>query len=94
MIKTAIVAVFVFMLCCPLTILADTISPTHSCDKPIKPYKFKSQDEVDIFMVEVDRYQDCINTFIEEQNAAIEIHREAALAAVKEWDDFDKNELK
>lgn len=79
---------------CSCACFADSISPSHNCDKPIKPYKFKSQEQVDLFMVEVDRYQNCINKFVEEQNAKIQIHRDAAEAAVKEWGNFYKNELK
>lgn len=77
--------------------------PSHSCYKPTKPYKpysFSSQwdvdnynNELDTFADEVDIYKRCINDFVDEQNTAINTHKNAAESAINEWNSFVSYEL-
>jgi len=72
---------------------ADTFTPSHYCSKPFKPYSFNDQWEYDQFLAEVEDYKACIDDFVEEQNEAIEAHREAAEEAIEEWNSFVRWEL-
>ena len=71
---------------------ADKVTPTHSCIQPHRPFKFKSEAEVSAYKAEVESYRKCINDFVEEQNQAIQKHRDAANRAIEEWDFFVKTE--
>ena len=66
---------------------------SHSCFKPIKPYEFQSQWEVDMFNDEVDMYRICIQQFVSEQEDAIRNHSRALDEAIDEWNDFVNYEL-
>lgn len=72
---------------------ADIFSPSHSCRKPYKPYKFTSQWEVTQFKNDVDRYKSCISEFVEEQNEEAQHHQDAANEAIEEWNRFVRYEL-
>ncbi|MDH5939882.1 hypothetical protein AB4369_20810 [Vibrio sp. 10N.261.49.A5] len=72
---------------------ADMFEPSPSCSKPYKPYQFNNQYEVDNFNNDVQRYKECINDFVEEQNDAIRTHSNAAEAAIEEWNNFVNYEL-
>ncbi len=74
-------------------VYADMFEPSHSCSKPIKPYKFTSQWELDSFNDEVRRYKSCIEDFVEEQNEAVRKHQNAAEEAIDEWNSFVNYEL-
>ncbi|WP_409439353.1 hypothetical protein [Psychromonas sp. GE-S-Ul-11] len=76
-----------------LPVLADMFTPSHSCSKPYKPYEFTSQYEVDSFNDDVERYKECIQDFIEEQNDAATKHQQAAEDAIDEWNHFVNYEL-
>jgi len=65
----------------------------HSCFKPIKPYEFQSQWEVDAFNNEVDNYQSCIEQFVSEQEEAVSAHSRAIDEAIDEWNNFVNFEL-
>lgn len=83
---------------CALVILstsavADMFRPSHSCVKPLKPFEFSSQFEVDHFNREVDYYRSCIDDFVDEQNRAAENHMKAAEDAIYEWNSFVDLEL-
>jgi hypothetical protein len=73
---------------------ADWISTTHHCHKPIKPYKFTSEWEIQFFKDEVDAYKECIEDFVRKQNEAIENHQNSAKKAIREWNDFVTWELR
>jgi hypothetical protein len=73
---------------------ADTFSPSHSCIKPYKPYRFTDEWEVTRFEGEVKRYKRCITDFVEEQNEEARRHQEAADDAIEEWNRFVRYELK
>lgn len=73
---------------------ADRFKPSHSCIKPIKPYKFTSEWEVTQYSNEVERYQRCISDFVNEQNKAIETHQKAAQDAIEDWNRYVQYELK
>ena len=75
-------------------VYADNYSPSHSCRKPIKPYKFTSNWEVEQFKDDVARYKQCINDFVDEQNEAVENHKRAAKNAIDEWNGSVRYELK
>jgi len=70
------------------TASADIFVPSNSCSKPYKPYTFSNKYEVDNFNNGVDRYKNCINDFIEEQNEASKRHLMAANSAIEEWNSF------
>ena len=71
-----------------LLLQADMFSPSHSCYKPIKPYQFNSQWEVDSYNNDVETYKNCIQDFVDEQNNAIRVHNQAASDAIDEWNSF------
>ncbi|MCK8045890.1 hypothetical protein MSG37_13450 [Shewanella sp. 1CM18E] len=68
-------------------------TPSHSCSKPIKPYEFTSEWQLDNFKRDVDYYRECINRFVEEQNDAVNTHQNAAQDAIQDWNDFVSWEL-
>jgi len=72
---------------------ADSYPPSHYCRKPFKPYQFNSQWELNNFNDEVQRYKRCISDFVEEQEEAIEQHKQAAEDAIEEWNSFVRWEL-
>lgn len=73
---------------------ADSYSPSHSCRKPYKSYKFEDQWAIDRFKREVETYKQCIADFVEEQNDEVEHHREAAEEAIEEWNSYVNYELR
>jgi len=76
-----------------LSVSADIFTPSHSCSKPYKPYKFNSKWEVENFQNDVENYKNCISDFVEEQNTAVTYHRDAASAAIDEWNNYVNYEL-
>jgi len=76
-----------------IPVLADMFTPSPSCSKPIKPYEFTSQWELDSFNEDVQRYKRCIRDFIDQQNKAVEAHQQAANNAIDEWNRFVQYEL-
>lgn len=73
---------------------ADMFTPSHSCSKPYKPYRFNSELEIQRFRDDVEDYKQCINDFVEEQEDAIRRHQEAAQDAIDEWNSFVSYELR
>lgn len=45
---------------------ADIFAPSHGCTKPIKPYQFQTEWEVDDFLSAVDRYERFISDFVDQ----------------------------
>ena len=76
-----------------IPVYADTFAPSPSCSKPIKPYQFNTQWEIDSFNDDVQLYKRCINDFVEEQNEAVNTHQDAANDAIDEWNRFVNYEL-
>lgn len=72
----------------PALSFADIVEPSHSCRKPVKPFRFDSQWERQNFLDDVDRYKGCIKEFVEEQKEAVRAHEQAAEDAVDEWNSF------
>ncbi|MGO9378567.1 MAG: hypothetical protein ACLPN1_08420 [Dissulfurispiraceae bacterium] len=72
----------------PPLAVADKVPPTNSCTQPHRPFKFKSDAEVNDYKAQVESYKKCINDFVEEQNQAIQNHRDAANRAIEEWNLF------
>lgn len=84
------IAVAILLVFLPAFSFADQISPKHSCTQTSKPLKFKSEAEVNAYKVKVESYRKCINDFIEEQNQAMQKHKDAANQAIEEWNFFVK----
>ena len=76
------------------SVYADNYLPSHSCRKPIKPYKFTSNWEVEQFKDDVARYKQCISDFVDEQNEAVENHKRAAKNAIDECNVYVRYEIK
>lgn len=66
----------------------------HSCEKPpAKPKIFQSLTELEKFTQQHDAYKLCIHTFIEQQQAQVEQHHQAANNAIREWNRYVQTEL-
>jgi hypothetical protein len=76
-----------------LPVHADMFARSPNCRKPYKPMQFDSRAELDDFEADVQRFQRCIERFVQEQEAAIAQHREAANAAIADWNRFVRMEL-
>lgn len=79
-------------------LFSDTFEPSHYCvepSKPIKPYSFDSQwqldsynDEVRNFNYDVETYKSCIDSFISDQEDAIANHQRGIQSAINSWNNF------
>ena len=74
-----------------------TPPPSHNCLRPVRPFEFSSQREMNQFRKDVEAYMNCLKQFVEDQKEAIrryqEVirrHKEAAEAAIEEWNNFAK----
>ena len=76
------------------TVVHAESTPMHYCSKPVKPYKFTSEWEVQSFNNDVETYKRCIEDFVDEQESAVKKHRAAASDAIDEWNSFVKYDLK
>ena len=65
-------------------VLADMISPAHTCFKPIKPSQFATHVDQAKFDRQVAAYKQCLSDFINEQNKEARMHSEAARKATNE----------
>ncbi|MFK3990698.1 MULTISPECIES: hypothetical protein [Psychrobacter] len=74
--------------------LADTFQKHMYCSKPSKPYNFTSEAQYNRFVDDVNKYQSCINDFVEEQNRGIKNHQKSINNAIEEWNRFVQFELK
>ena len=82
--------VLVALIAFPIVLSADSRGPSHQCAKP-KPYDFViDMEELDNYKASVEKYKECIQVFVDEQNNAIRNHEKAANAAVEEWNRFTK----
>jgi len=91
--KLSAVSLIVLMFCVALPVFADSYTPSHSCHKPFKPYKFDNQWEIQQFKDEVERYKRCISDFVDDQNEEARNHQQAAEDAIEEWNRYVKFEL-
>lgn len=73
---------------------ADTFQKHMYCSKPSKPYNFTSEAQYNRFVDDVNKYQICINDFVEEQNRGIKNHQKSINNAIEEWNRFVQFELK
>ena len=80
---------FVFI---PACAFADKVPPAHSCTQPHRPFKFKTEAEVDAYKAQAESYRKCINDFVEEQNQAMQKHKDAANRAIEEYNFFVNTE--
>ena len=74
--------------------IADIFQDHMYCSKPNKPYKFTSESQYNRFVDDVNKYQICINDFVEKQNRGIENHQKSINDAIEEWNRFVQSELK
>ena len=88
-----LILISLLILICASSVLADMFRPSDYCSKPIKPYEFTDQWEVDSFNDAVESYRSCIQDFVEEQNDAARNHQEASQDAIDEWNNFVNYEL-
>ena len=75
------------------TVMADSYPPSPSCSKPYKPYKFNSNAEIQNYTNDLEQYKRCIKNFVDEQQQAIEVHKNAATQAIDEWNRFIRLEM-
>ncbi|MEN8302863.1 MAG: hypothetical protein ABFQ64_02180 [Campylobacterota bacterium] len=69
---------------------ADSSAPSHHCVKP-KPYDLvEDLEELDNYKASVEKFKECIQAFVDEQNGAIRKHEKAANSAIREWNHFTK----
>ena len=71
----------------------DMFTPRNSCRAPSKPFSFRDERHYESFINDVERYRNCINRFVDEQNEAANRHLEAASSAIEEWNRFVRWEL-
>lgn len=71
----------------PTAASADSFQPSPYCHKP-DLFMFNGRSDYGLLEMEVENYRFCINRFIEEQNEAVQVHRDAAQAAVRDWNSF------
>ena len=91
--KILVVMMTMFWMTVATPVWADMFTPSHSCSKPYKPYRFNDQYELDNFRSEVESYKQCIEDFVEEQNDAVRKHHDAAEEAIDEWNNYVNYEL-
>ncbi len=73
-----------------IVLSADSSVPSHHCIKP-KAYAFMDdKKELDSYKTGTQKYKECIQAFVDEQNEAIKNHEKAANSAIKEWNHFTK----
>ena len=70
-----------------MSVAGDMFTPSSSCSRPFKSYAM-SDWERDQFMSQVERYKQCIEDFVDEQNDAVRKHQAAADEAIEEWNSF------
>ena len=80
--KTVLISLSISV--CASSVLADMISPSHTCAKPITPSQFANRNDIANFDRQVGKYKQCLTDFINEQNKEARIHSEAARKATNE----------
>ncbi len=82
------VVLFIILLVSGRAALADTTLPVHKCVAPLRQREFATQVLLERYKSTVELYRSCLEAFVKEQEKAIEIHRQAAQAAIEEWNKF------
>ena len=72
----------------PVSTLAAEPPPFHTCTAPIKRQSFATKAQLDNYRAEVDAFRTCIEKYVKEQEAVIEVHRQAAQTAIDDWNKF------
>ena len=72
----------------PCSALAAEAPPFHKCNAPIKRQSFATKAQLDSYRADVDAFRSCIETYVKEQEAVIEAHRQAAQTAIDDWSKF------
>ncbi len=85
--RFGLLLVFVLLVSGP-AVLADTALPVHKCVAPLRQREFATQVLLERYKSTVELYRTCLEAFVKEQERAIEIHRQAAQAAIEEWNKF------
>ncbi len=79
---------FVTLLASGSAVFADTTLPVHKCVAPLRQREFATQVLLERYKSTVELYRTCLEAFVKEQEKAIEIHRQAAQAAIEDWNKF------
>ena len=88
--KLLLVLVPLALLASPILLSADSSSVSHRCTQP-KPYDLvEDLEELGGYKASVEKYKECIQAFVDEQNDAIRNHEKAANRAIEEWNHFTK----
>ncbi len=82
------ILLFVTLLASGPAVLADTTLPLHKCVAPLRQREFASQVLLERYKSTVELYRTCLEAFVKEQEAAIELHRRAAQSAIDDWNKF------
>ncbi len=88
------ICIFIFLVTVvSIPVVADLSVPELNCTAPFKPARFNTEREINTFNTAVERYQSCINDFVDDQNEQAERHQKAASDAVNTWNRFVFTEL-
>ncbi len=87
------VVLFVILLVCG-SAAADTTLPVPKCVAPLRQREFATQVLLERYKSTVELYRTCLEAFVKEQEAAIEIHRRAAQSAIEDWNKFVGQDMK
>jgi hypothetical protein len=91
--RRSLQAAGVLLVVWPLTLQAHSPAPAPGCHPPVRPADDQNDFLWQGFLDDVDAFRACISEFAERNNAAAEIHRQAANAATLEWNAFVRSDL-
>ena len=87
-------ALFFAIVCLiPISAWADDTPIKHTCIQPDKGPGLVSTIELNKFAADAKAYRECIQAFVDGQQAAIKAHEKAALQAAEEYNKFADKEL-
>lgn len=72
---------------------AHFFSEAHDCKAPEKPLEFITELDREQFEQKVTAYRDCLQSFVDKQNAAMEKHRSAGQRAADTWERYQQQVL-
>ncbi len=72
---------------------AHFFAEAHDCRAPVKPLEFVTDLDRQQFEQQVDQYRNCLQSFVDKQNAAMEKHQTSAQRAADTWNDYAQREL-
>ncbi|WP_421865408.1 hypothetical protein [Motiliproteus sp.] len=72
---------------------AHFFAEAHDCEAPEKPLEFITELDRQQFEQQVEAYRNCLQNFVNKQNAAMEKHRSAGQRAADSWDRYQQQVL-